>query len=181
MHIKERMAWQDIEAFENIASKLLWVAGNSTALRVLLVEFSPHTPTRFVPEWVHALAEQLAACRPRLHAFSCRARDLNTFPVIPNLKHLMLDVRFVPLHDGMGSLVALKSLETLHLKGYVGLEPQVDFDCPPIELSSLNRLLRLALVNIRSREHFCTFFLCGPCQPVCKLHWQPSSLERHLY
>ena len=154
MHIKETEAWQGLSVFEDIASKLSWVAANSAALQVLIVQLyirefdDDQEPAMF--EWVHALAEQLAACRPRLHAFGCRARDLNTFPVIPNLKHLMLDVRYASLETGVGSLVALKSLETLRLAGrvrskYERSEPP---KCPSIELSSLSRLLRVALVAI---------------------------------
>ncbi len=143
MHIKETMAWQVSGAFEDISSKLTWVAAKSTALKVLVVELDPisiyddGTRTFQAPrthrksEWVHALAQQLAACRPQLQTFGCRARDLNTFPVIPNVKHLMLDVKFVSLQNGVGSLTTLKSLETLHLIGYVqrhrGSEPPFAF------------------------------------------------------
>ena len=38
MHIEETSAWQASGAFKDIASKLLWVAANSTALKVLNVE-----------------------------------------------------------------------------------------------------------------------------------------------
>ncbi len=124
MHIEEKKAWQVSGAFEDIASKLLWVAANSTALQVLIVELYPREidghqapGTQYVCEWAHALAQQLAACRPQLQAFGCGARDLNTFPVIPNLKHLMLDVRLASLQNGVSSLAALKSLETLYLRG----------------------------------------------------------------
>ena len=160
MHIWEAKAWQVSGAFEDIASKLLWVAAKNTALQVLIVDFFPkdledhQSPgTENIWEWFHALVEQLAACRPRLQALGCCARDLNTFPLFPNLKHLMLDLQFTPLHNGLGSLTTLKSLETLHLNGYIQRqqrsEPSPAFDCPPIQLSSLSRLLRLALEDIR--------------------------------
>ena len=170
MHIEETEEWQVPGAFEDIASKLLWVAANSTALQVLIVELRPNRvydhgtgtfrapKTHYKLEWVHALAEQLAASRPRLRAFGCRPRDLNTFPVIPNLKHLMLDLRFVSLENGVGSLAALTRLETLHLRGHLDddriLQPPFVFDCPPLVLSSLSRLLRLALVGIRPESIF---------------------------
>ena len=165
MHIEETTAWQVSGAFEDIASKLLWVAVNSTALQVLTVELMEpskvydygsgtyHAPsTDYKSEWVHALAEQLAASRPQLRAFGCRARDLKIFPGFPNLKHLMLDVSNGSLQNGVGSLAALNSLETLHLKGcvqrYGESEPPFAFNCPLIGLSSLGRLRRLALVGI---------------------------------
>ena len=68
----------------------------------------------------------------------------------------MLDVRFASLQNGVGSLAALKNLETLHLRGHIEyyriLEPPFAFDCPLIELSSLGRLRRLALVDIRTES-----------------------------
>ena len=144
MHIKETRVWQVSGALEDIASKLSWAAANSTALQVFIVEvqnikvYDYGTGTYQAPstdhnsEWVHALAEQLAACRPQLETFGCRARDLNIFPNFPNLKHLMLDVSNRSLQNGVGSLAALKSLETLHLRGYENRfgRSEPSFDCP---------------------------------------------------
>lgn len=144
---------------------LSWMAEKSTALRVLIVELGYYSfhinhqdpAARYKNEWVYTLAQQLSASTLRLHAFSCRARDLNTFPVIPNLKHLMLVVRCDSLRSGVGSLSTLISLETLHLTGYGGSKaqwyrgskPDSDaFDCPPLELSPLSCLRSLVLVNI---------------------------------
>ena len=101
-------------------------------------------------EWVHTLAEQLAACRSQLQTFGCRAGNLNTFPAFPNLKHLILDVSNGSLQNGVGTLAALLSLETLHLRGYEirNGKSEPSFEWPPIDLASLSRLLRLALVDI---------------------------------
>ena len=156
MCIRETEAWQDSGAFETITSKLSWVAANSTALQVLIVWLFTWDPddhqapcTQYKLKWVHALAQQLAACSRGLQTFRCRARDLDTFPVIPNLKHLMLDVHFAPLHNGVGSLTSLASLETLHLEGHTNTYGSpAAFDCPPLQLSCLSRLRRLALVNV---------------------------------
>ena len=189
IRIKESTAWQGLSAFEDIASKLSWVAANSTALQVLVVELFPTlvydndtgkyqaARAHYKSEWVHALAKQLAACKPRLEAFGCRARDLNTFPAIPNLKHLMLDVKYVSLHDGMDSLIALKSLMTLHLKGCVSRfgesEPPWPVKCPHIELSSLTRLRRLALVDITPEGVFVS--------PCCAVHVHLFSSSKTIH
>lgn len=175
IHIKETGTWDFSGAFESIASSLSWVAANSTALQVLIVELFPSAldeycirnhqapTTNYKIDWVHALAQQLATCRPRLRAFGCRARDLNTFPNIPNLRHLVLEVCIDSLQSGVGSLAALKSLETLQLKGHGNLDAHDDssdahfaqgeelptaFNCPPLELCSLSRLRSLVLADI---------------------------------
>ena len=87
IYIEATKAWHVSGAFEDIASKLLWVAANNTALRVLVVELDPRgldghqaLGTHYMSEWVHALAQQLAASRPQLQAFGSRARDLEHIP-----------------------------------------------------------------------------------------------------
>lgn len=201
IRIEETKEWEIPGAFEDISSMLSRVVEHSRALQVLIIELysSRHeeyysmlddhairchgSPTiDHMTDWAHALADQLAACRPRLHAYSCRAWDLNTFPAIPHLKHLMLEVHCDSLQRGLGSLAALKSLETLQLKGdgipdasdshdaayfaeLEGEEPifTFRFNCPSIDLSSHTRLRSLALVNITTEGLFVS--------PSCEVHF----------
>lgn len=106
--------------------------------------------------WMHEVAMQLAAGAPRLRAFCCTARDLHTFPAMPSLKHLMLDLRCATLKGGVASLSALTSLETLHLHGHQHYPDCCSdlyddgplFDCPLLELGGLRHLQSVALTGI---------------------------------
>ena len=75
----------------------------------------------------------------------------------------MLGVPFVSLQNGVGSLAALKSLETLYLRGCASRDKKslspFAFDCPPIDLSCHSLLIRLALVNI-GPESISVFSCC---------------------
>ncbi|BDA51177.1 hypothetical protein COCOBI_18-0530 [Coccomyxa sp. Obi] len=170
IHIRER-AFSG--PYNRIARPVLGLAKHSPALQVFFLELcNEHafdgsddnlsgldSPDLYKNDWRHNLAVRLAACAPRLHAFRCSAWDFNTFPVMPNLKHLMLSVHCYALLSGANSLTALQSLETLQLRAYGFSDVQYWcgapdfgsegwFDCPALELSSLSRLHSLALENI---------------------------------
>ncbi|BDA51178.1 hypothetical protein COCOBI_18-0540 [Coccomyxa sp. Obi] len=156
---------------------LVQLATNARSLQEALIDPTErHTATFTIEqreEMAQKVAAQLAASAPQLRVLRCRARDLQSFPVFPSLKHLMLDLRNSSLREGAGTLTALVNLETLHLRtpgeshahlyepgdegpgdeeglGGLGFEAfrAQPFDCPNLDLSSLGRLHSLFLENI---------------------------------
>lgn len=58
-----------------------------------------------------AVTAQLAASVLQLHTLKCQYGKLHSFPLMLNLKHLVLEVRRRSLQDGIGALTALRLLE----------------------------------------------------------------------
>lgn len=105
-----------------------------------------------IREMASVVIAQLAASALQLRTLRCHLRKASSFPVFPNIKHLILDVRFKTFEDGIGPINAFHKLETLQLiaEPWGGDEMHLSdhFDCPVLDLTPLKCLRSISLERL---------------------------------
>lgn len=148
---------------------LVQVCAHATAVKQVLIHahypsFNGNSPQAF-EKMARAMTAQLAASALQLHTLKCLFGNLHSFPPMPNLKHLVLEMRCSTLQDGIDPLPALQNLETLKITvepNNVWLKLSDQFDCPVLDFTSLSRLRSLSLAGVMPEG----ILVC----PGCSLH-----------
>lgn len=129
-----------------------------------------------VEDLASAATAQLAATALQLRTLKCQFGNLRSFPSMPSLKHLILEVRNGALQDGTDALHALGSLETLQIKaapplGGSEMKPSNHCNCPVMDLRSLSSLRSLSLSGVTPED----ILVCNGCS----LHMCLNKLADH--
>ena len=152
---------------------LVQLCTDATAVQEVIIHASQTLRSmQTVEEMASAVTAQLAASALQLHTVKSPLRELSSFPYMPTLKHLILQVRRSTLQGGIDALLALQLLESLQIIGedWRGLELTLSdhFDCPVLDLTPLRCLRSFSLRRLTPQsilvcpDCFVDVGLCGP-------------------
>ena len=173
-----------------VAHAMVQVCMQATAMREVFIHTHQNHYNRnargAIKEIGSAVTAQLAASALQLHTLKCQITMLHSFPSMPNLKHLILEVRCSIFQDGIDVLSTLQNLETLQiiaLHAFVGNCCSCNFNrwfndnhcnCPFLDMTSLSQLRSLSLVGLTPEG----ILVC----PGCCVHLRfPGSLDHPVW